>query len=250
MFIAPSPLVAIKGNIARLEAHFPPFLAFSLLEFHLTKYELIGILPNGRSVRRPALIKDKGRFEEAIRRFDAINGQDPRHEMFDGKSYPKELLYAQRMTARLLSFAPDAAEEVQLAARCQHIKRWHIPRDNYPKDRKGYKNWRRDLLQFHTGIASEILIGLGYEEESILRVKSLLLKENLRKDPGVQLLEDVICLVFLEYYFEDFTQGHGEEKLVGILRKTWKKMSPAGHSAALALNLPPKTKELITKALQ
>lgn len=195
------------------------------------------------------MVKDKRRFDEAIRRFDEINAQDPRHEFSNGRSYPKELLYAQRMTEKLLSFSPDAAEEVQLAARCQHIKRWHIPRDSYPKDRKGYKSWRRDLLEFHAGIASGILAEAGYDDEMVSRVKALLIKEDLKRNPNVQLLEDVICLVFLEHYFQDFSAEHSEEKLLGILQKTWRKMSPAGHSAALALDLPPNTKEIIQKAL-
>lgn len=195
------------------------------------------------------MIEDKERFDKAIRRFDEINRQDPRLEFSNGQEHPKELLYAQRMTEGLRRFAPDAPEEVQLAARCQHIKRWHIPRNTYPQGRRGYKSWRSDLLQFHAGIASRILSECGYEEEIIFRVKALLTKENLKRDPDVQLLEDVICLVFLEHYFQDFASEHSEEKLVRILQKTWKKMSPAGHAAALALDLPPNAKQIVTNAL-
>jgi hypothetical protein len=67
------------------------------------------------------MITNTARFQQAIEKFDAANAQDPNQEMSAGKSYPKELLYAQRMTAMLDRFAADASEAVQLAVRCQHI---------------------------------------------------------------------------------------------------------------------------------
>jgi hypothetical protein len=140
------------------------------------------------------------RFREAIRRFDAANSEDPHHEVVDGVSYPKELLYAQRLTTWLERFAPEASEALLLAARSQHIRRWVIPRDRYPLDRRGYLLWRTTLATFHADTAATILREVGYAEELIQRVRSLLRKEGLKRDPEVQCLEDVICLVFLESY--------------------------------------------------
>ena len=192
---------------------------------------------------------DQRRFEAAIARFDAANADDPRREVFDGVEYPRELLYAQRMTSWLEKLAPDAPETLRLAARCQHIRRWTIPRGAYPMDRSGYRAWRTRLAEFHADTAGEILRDTGYDEQTVRRVQSLLRKEKLKLDPEVQLLEDVICLVFLESYFSDFAKQHDQDKLVGIVRKTWKKMSPHGHQAALALNLPSSARSIVEKAL-
>ncbi|MFQ5779258.1 MAG: DUF4202 domain-containing protein [Nitrospiria bacterium] len=189
------------------------------------------------------------RFSETIERFDAVNRDDPNREAFHGKEYPKELLYAERMTAWLMRLAPDASEPLRLAARCQHIARWQIPRTDYPMDRRGYHQWRTALNRFHAKKAGEILREVGYDDETVTRVQGFMLKKRLKADPEMQLLEDVICLVFLESYFADFSKKHDENKLIIIVQKTWKKMSPRGHEAALQLNLRPEDLALIKKAL-
>ena len=194
-------------------------------------------------------VQDPARFRAAINGFDAANGEDPNREACQGKTYAKELLYAERMTAWLDRIAPEAPEIVQLAVRAQHIERWKIPRSDYPKDRQGYRKWRVELNKFHAERAGRILVQADYDDESIARVQSLLRKEHLKTDPDCQLLEDVICLVFLEFYFRDFAEEHDEEKLVNILRRTWKKMSEQGHEAALQLKLPPRLARLVEKAV-
>ena len=194
-------------------------------------------------------MNDQEKFELTITRFDAENAEDPNHEIFEGQEYPKELLYAKRMTAWQEKLAPEASPIVKLAARAQHIRRWEIPRSSYPMDRKGYRQWRTDLGKFHAKKADEIMRGVGYDEEIIERVQALLRKENLKLDPDVQLLEDIICLVFLESYFADFSEQHDEKKLINIIRRTWKKMSPQGHQAALELELPSELASIIEKAL-
>mgnify|MGYP003700894611 CR=1 FL=1 len=185
----------------------------------------------------------------AFRDFDAANEQDPNTEDDQGTVYPKELLYAMRMTEMLDEFAPDASEALQLTARCQHICRWEISRESYDMDRVGYLKWRQDLKKFHAEKASEILEKVGYPQEVIDRVAFLLLKKKLKRDPETQTLEDVICLVFLQYYLEPFLAKHPEEKLIEILQKTWHKMSEKGREAALRLPLPDGSRALIGKAL-
>jgi len=194
---------------------------------------------------------DTPRFENAIAAFDAANAQDPNRETFDGHEHPKELLYARRMTAWLDRIAPDAPEAVRLAARAQHVRRWTIPRGDYPMDRPGYHRWRTTLQRFHADTAGQLMRDAGYDDETIARVGALLRKERLKDDPDTQLLEDVICLVFLESYFANFARQHEreEEKLVTILRKTWKKMSPRAHAAALSLPLEPDARALVERAL-
>jgi hypothetical protein len=154
------------------------------------------------------------------------------------------------MSARLSAFASDAPETVQLAARAQHIRRWEVPREGYPEGRAGYLKWRTDLYKRHGEIAGAIMKDVGYDDDAIGRVKTLLRKRGLKTDPDVQLLEDVICLVFLEHYFHDFAQKHEEEKLIPIVQKTWKKMSDEAQQAALQLDYPPEDLALIRKALR
>ncbi|MYI75052.1 MAG: DUF4202 domain-containing protein, partial [Acidobacteria bacterium] len=171
---------------------------------------------------------DPARLRAAFARFDAANAEDPNREEVAGAQQPRELVYAQRMTETLARFAPDASEAVRLAARCQHIRRWTAPRDTYPDGRDGYRRWRTDLARFHAVTAGAILREVGYGDDTVARVGALLRKERLKADPEVQLLEDVACLVFMEHYLPAFARQHDAEKLAGILRKTWRKMSPRG----------------------
>lgn len=196
-----------------------------------------------------ATIQDQQKFEAAIGRFDAYNAQDPHRELHQGELHPKELLYARRMTGWLLRVAPEASEALQLAARAQHIGRWQIPRQEYPEGVQGYNKWRNTLKKRHAELAGEILREVDYDPATIERVQFLVQKRQLKLDPETQLLEDVVCLVFLENYFADFSRQHTEEKLIDIVRKTWRKMSPEGQQLALTLRIPPPALEIIQKAL-
>ncbi len=193
---------------------------------------------------------DTTRLAEAFRLFDAANGEDPTLEPDEhGQPVPKEVLYARRMTACLARVAPDAPEAVQLAARCQHIRRWAIPRADFPMTRPGYHQWRNTLKKYHAEVAGQLLAQAGYEPELIERVQQLVQKLRLKDDPEVQLLEDVICLVFLEYYFLPFAAQHPEEKVIEIVQKTWPKMTERGHALALQLPFSPQALALVRKAL-
>jgi hypothetical protein len=190
------------------------------------------------------------RLAQAFAAFDAYNEKDPNKETYQGKSYPKELLYSLRMTEQLESLAPDSAEYHKLAARCQHIGRWEIPRNKYPMDNKGYLQWRNTLKQHHASIAERILTECGYDKNIIDIVKFLLLKKQLHTNPDTQLLEDVICLVFVQYYLDDFAEKHQQEegKVVDILRKTLKKMSPRAITEAGKLISSEQGRKLLEKA--
>ncbi|CAH1904722.1 conserved hypothetical protein [Candidatus Nitrotoga sp. HW29] len=198
------------------------------------------------------MIANIARFERAFVKFDAANAADPNQDVFEGVAYPKELLYAKRMTTMLKHFEPDASETLQLAARCQHICRWQISRNSYPMDRIGYKCWRMELYKFHSEITGEIMREVGYDEEMIANVQALLRKERLKTNPESQSLEDVVGLVFLQYYLVDFVNKYSyfeEEKLFNILRKTWKKMSEKGHITALKFNFTPELRVVLNKVL-
>lgn len=190
------------------------------------------------------------RLAKVLSLIDECNQKDPNQELDKGISYPKEWLYGQRMSRCLLHFEPRASEPLQIAARAQHIERWKIPRADYPMDRIGYLKWRTFLYQFHADRVKTIMQSGGYEKDSIEQAESLLLKKNLKSNPEMQILEDVICLVFLENYFLNFSKEHDEEKIISILRKTWAKMSQKGQQQALRLTMPKNAAELVQKALQ
>ncbi len=188
-------------------------------------------------------------FQNASQWIEAENSQDPNSEIYLAKSYPKELLYSNRMYERLMNFHPNASEEVQIATKAQHICRWKMPRESYPMDRVGYLKWREELKKFHAQTTAKILEKAGYSLSFIDRVSFLIEKKLLKKDTETQLLEDVICLVFLEYYFDDFSQKHDREKMKNIILKTWNKMSEKGQQEALKINISATNLQLIKEAL-
>jgi hypothetical protein len=189
------------------------------------------------------------RFEAALQRFDEENARDPHLETVDDTSHPRELIYARWLTDWVRKLCPDASEALRLAARCQHLCRWEIPRASYPMDRAGYLRWRADLKRFHAQRAGEILREVGYGEDVIQRVQELNLKKNFPADPETCVLEDALCLVFLQCQFADLAAKTSEEKMINALQKSWKKMTPAAHAEALKLNFGPREKALIEKAL-
>lgn len=188
-------------------------------------------------------------FLNASAWIDAENEVDPNSEIYEEITYPKELLYSDRMYERLMTFQPNASEEVQIAAKAQHICRWKVARETYPMDRVGYLKWREDLKKFHAKTTAEILKKAGYDDAFIDRVSFLIEKKLLKKDEETQLLEDVICLVFLEFYLDPFVHKHDDEKLKNIILKTWNKMSEKGQQEALKIDYTPENLQLIKDAL-
>jgi len=185
------------------------------------------------------------KFQSALRRFDAENSRDPNFE----SGQPRELLYAQRLTNWVLKLRPDAAEPLRLAARCQHICRWESPRENYPATRAGYLKWRADLKKFHAEKSGAILRETGYDEETVRRVQDLNLKKNFPTDAECRVLEDALCLVFLEFQFAALAAKSDDEKMINALRKSWEKMTEAARAEALKLNYGDHEKSLIARAL-
>ena len=192
---------------------------------------------------------DIKRFEAAMRAFDEANGKDPHRETVHGKAYPRELLHARWLSEWVERLQPEASEELRLAARCQHIERWKTSRQSFPEGRRGYLEWRKSLARYHAQRAGEILQGLAYPEQIIRRVRQLNLKEDIKGDAEMQVLEDALCLVFLERQFHDFAQKTEEPKVLRILRRTWRKMSPEGREIALGLDLDPGDRELVVKTV-
>ena len=192
---------------------------------------------------------DPERFQSALRRFDEENSRDPNSEMVDGVRQPRELVYAWWLTDWVLKLAPEASEELRLAARCQHLCRWTVARNSYPMTRVGYLQWREALKRFHAQKAGEILREVGYGEEIVARVQSLNLKKDFPKDPETRVLEDALCLVFLERQLAELAAKTSEEKIINALQKSWKKMTAQGREWAMKLSYEPREKALLEKAL-
>ncbi|HEV8246994.1 MAG TPA: DUF4202 domain-containing protein [Polyangiaceae bacterium] len=193
---------------------------------------------------------DDERFRAAIAAFDAANSADPNHQLVAGTARPRTLVQAERLSACVVELETNPSLALRLAARCQHIERWTRPREDFPTGRVGYLRWRTELARFHADRAAEILSSVGYDEPTVQAVRRINLKQNLRSNPDSQTMEDALCLVFLNYELEDFLSKYpDEDKAIGILQKTWRKMSARGHAAALALPLSADARALVERAL-
>ncbi len=177
------------------------------------------------------------RFDAAIEAIDAANAVDPITITIDGSVEPKELAHARRATEWVQRLRPGASEELLLATRGHHLRRWTSPRSNYPEGRAGYLRWRRDLHTQHARELGEILSAAGYDDKTIERVGAIVSKRRLRDDPEVQTFEDALCLVFLETQVDDVSDRLPSDKMRDVLRKTAAKMSPDGLQAARTLAL-------------
>ena len=193
-------------------------------------------------------------YQQARALIDAANSADPNNVEADGRQWPKELLYSERMSDMLERYAPDADEVMKLAIRAQHIERWKSPRNAYPMDRIGYLKWRKDLYKIQGDTTGRLLREAGYDEDSAARARNAVAKKNLKNNPDTQLLEDVTDLVFMEHYMQEFVAKHpdyDEAKWIDIIRKTWNKMSTDAHQFALSgkVALPEPLLPLIQKAV-
>lgn len=202
--------------------------------------------------------------EKALELIDEAHSQDP-NKTSAGEPY--ELHYARRMTHYLDLHTPSASPLLRIACRAQHFRRWEVPRDSYPRTKPGYFAWRTYLKKRQGEQVREICLQCGFSEQDASRVGSLIAKEDLKKGEGkgdaeVQVLEDCACLVFLDDQFDEFEaemkRGHveagsddseGDKKIISILQKTWVKMGKRGQDLALQMDLSPRAKELVARAL-
>lgn len=187
--------------------------------------------------------------EQAFELFDAYNQQSPEKISYEGVEYPVEYFYALKLHEWVKKLEPEASEALLLASRSQHIGRWEIARSGYPDGRVGYLKWRSDLSKFHASKAAEIMASVGYDDAMAGRVTNIIQKKRLKNDPEVQTIENALCLVFLQFQYDDLISRHSDEKMIDILRKTWAKMSDPGREAALSLSYSEKGLDLINTAL-
>ncbi len=198
--------------------------------------------------------EEQSNYDKALALIDAANREDPNRVTSDGREWPKELLYSERMSDMLERYHPNADDAMKLAIRAQHIERWKSPRNAYPMDRIGYLTWRKDLYKIQANTAAQLLLQVGFDEIEVERVKNAVAKKNIKGNPDTQLLEDVTDLVFMEHYMLEFVARHPdyhEEKWIGIVQKTWHKMSATAHEFVQsgAVRLPESLVPLIHKAI-
>lgn len=197
---------------------------------------------------------DDERFRRAIAAIDAANADDPNTIVVRGEQRPKELAHAELMTEWVRRLRPDAGEALLLAARAHHLRRWAVPRSDYPDGRAGYLRWRRHLHERHAADVGEILAGAGYDEGTIEQVQGLVAKRDqpargVSPDPDTRAMEDALCLVFIETQLRSLAdQLADDDKLVDVVRKTLRKMSEDGIAAAMALPLDERDHDVILRA--
>jgi hypothetical protein len=196
----------------------------------------------------PRMAGGEQRFERAMAAIDTANAQDPNTLMIRGEPTPKELGHARLISEWIEKLQPQASEALRLAARASHIRRWERRRTDFPDGRVGYLKWRRDLQVFHAEVAGRILEAEGYESGLISRVGEIIRKKNLSRDPEVQALEDALCLVFLETQYHDMAARTDRTKMIEVLRKALRRMSPQGIRCAEDLPLQEEDRALIAEA--
>lgn len=188
-------------------------------------------------------------LEAAFAAIDAANAGDPNTIVVRGERRPKEQAHAELAVEWVRTLVEAPSEALLLAARAHHVRRWDIPRSAEPTGRAGYLRWKRSLQQHHAEVVARVLDGLA-DPATIERVQALVRKERLRTDPEVQVLEDALCLVFVETQFGELADQLGEDHTVEVVAKTLRKMSPAGHAAALQLPLDDRAQRIVGRALE
>ena len=173
------------------------------------------------------------------------NSGDPNR--FDGK--PLAQLQGQRATHWLEQLHPDAGDELHLAARAHHLRRWEVERSSYPEGRSGYLKWRKANKAHQADSAAEILLAAQWDQSAVERVKELLLRVGLKSDPEIQALEDVACLVFVETQFDPMTERLDHDHMVNVVAKTLKKMSPEGVVMASQVPLSAASQTVLSNAV-
>ena len=194
---------------------------------------------------------DQARFDAAIAAIDAANADDPFTLEIDGAALPKELTHAEMMSRWVRALEPEASEELLLAARAHHVRRWMIPRTAFPAGRSGYLRWRRALHQVHAELAAAILEDHGYGRAAVARVFALIAKEPLLRqgDPDAQTLEDALSLVFFDTQLAPIVADLDERRLRRVIGRTWRKMSPAGRQAARGLKFDAASRDALERII-
>ncbi|WP_419342479.1 DUF4202 domain-containing protein [Achromobacter sp. PD1] len=187
-------------------------------------------------------------LQRAWQLFDGYNRRDPNLVSWNGAMQPREWLHAQFLQGWVAKLAPRAGAALRLAARCQHIGRWEVPREACPAGRTGYLQWRNTLKEHHANVAARLLASAGHDAQTIQAVLKIIRKQGIKRDADVQCMENALCLVFLEHQYEEFCERY-PDKVVAVLQKTWHKMDEAGRQAAASLSFSERGQAYLAAAL-
>lgn len=188
------------------------------------------------------------RLRAALGAIDAANADDPHTIEVDGQARPKEQAHAELMTEWVQRLDPDAHDAQLVAARAHHLRRWALPRSDYPEGRAGYLRWRTAQAKRHAAEVADIVTAAGYDDAFAADVSAIVAKRGLASDPRVQTHEDALCLVFLQTQFDELADKLGDDHMAEVLAKTLAKMSPAARRIAQDLELSPRAAALLEAA--
>ena len=188
-----------------------------------------------------------GPVEESRAAIDAANAGDPRSH--DG--VPLALAQGRKAEQWVVRLDGRASDALRLAARAHHLRRWMLPRSDYPAGRAGYLKWRRAQRDRHARELAAILDGAGLDSEVSARAARIVAKQGLGSDAEVQAFEDAVGLTFLETELHMVLDRLGDDaKAVDIVAKTLAKMSSTGRqwAAASAPGLDPRSRRIVATA--
>jgi predicted ester cyclase len=191
------------------------------------------------------------RLRAALAAIDDANAADPNVVTVRDRTGPKEIIHSELVTEWVLRLKPDAGELLLLAARGHHFRRWTMPRASYPSGRAGYLRWRKALHEQHARELGAVVAGAGYDADAVACVQTLVRKVGLTSAAAtddVQVLEDALCLVFLETQLLEIAGRLDPETLPGVITKTARKMSDAGRAAIAEVPLGPGSRRLLDEA--
>jgi hypothetical protein len=185
----------------------------------------------------------------AIEAIDAANAHDPTVVTVRGADHPLAQIHGTLAYEWVLHLHPDADDTWLLAARAHHLRRWELPRSDYDPGKAGYLRWKRDQRQRHARDVAVLLVDHGFDSATIERVQALVRRDNLAVDAGSQAIEDAACLAFVETQLADVATKLDREHLIDVLRKTARKMTPAGAAAIALIPLAEAEQQLLADAL-
>ena len=173
-----------------------------------------------------------GGLDECRTAIDSANSHDPR----DHHGEPLALAQGRMAEEWVMRLAPQASDALRLAARAHHLRRWELPRSDYPPGRAGYLRWRRAQQQRHARDLAAIADHAGLDGSVSVRAAEIVAKQGLGSDPEVQTFEDAVSLTFLMTELGPVVARLDDDaKAASIVAKTLAKMSGAGRQQAQAL---------------
>lgn len=189
-------------------------------------------------------------YHKAIIAIEQIHSKDITQEQHNGSLIPAEFLYGKRMLKTLELVSPESSYAMKLAVQCQHLQRWGVPRSSYTYDRRGYHEWRREVMKYQLEQTINLLSSISIDEIDIKWIAQVINAQENKADSNGLIIMDTACLVFLKWYMEPFAKKHESEKVLDILKKTFRKMSTDAQNLISKLDLPESSLQVLNQAIR